>query len=102
MPLSLPFMPVAAPRVEPTDAELDAYILTRLSLAGVDLSVLPSDDPSAPADRRRILQSARAFLRGTPPVLRELAFGLQDAPPSMYPAADSSVDGGPGLPGEGA
>ena len=71
---------------DPTDAELDAWILARLESAGVDLSVLPEDDPDAPADRRRILASARRFLRTTPPALLALEMDVQDVPPVMYPA----------------
>ncbi len=70
-----------------SDEELDAYILTRLRAAGVDLDVLPEDDPDAPADRRRILASARRFLRTTPPAVRKFAPDVQTAPPAMYPAA---------------
>jgi hypothetical protein len=71
---------------ELTDAELDAHILARLELLGVDLSVLPDDDPEAPADRARILDSARRFLRGTPPAIAGFEMDVQDVPPLMYPA----------------
>ena len=37
-----------------TDEELDRYILTRLALIGVDLSVLPEEDESAPVDLTRV------------------------------------------------
>lgn len=70
-----------------TDDELDAYVLTRLRLLGVDLSVLPVDDEDAPADQRRILASARRFLRGTPGVIAGFAMDVQDVPPVAYPAA---------------
>jgi hypothetical protein len=73
---------------EITDERLDALILTRLEEAGVDLSVLPLDDPDAPADQRRILASARRFLRSTPPAIRALSMDAQDVPPIMYPAPD--------------
>lgn len=72
---------------ELSDTELDTYILTRLALLGVDLSVLPADDPDAPADRRRILASARRFLRGTVPAIAGFEMDVQDVPPLMYPAA---------------
>ncbi|MFQ5537614.1 MAG: hypothetical protein ACE5GJ_09205 [Gemmatimonadota bacterium] len=71
---------------ELTDAELDAYILARLRLAGVDLSVLPEDAPDAPADQRRILEGARRFLRSTPQAIRNLELDW-DAVPFLYPAA---------------
>lgn len=72
---------------ELSDEELDAYVLTRLKTLGVDLSVLPEDDPDAPADRRRILAGARMFLRSTPPALADFAMDPQEVAPSMYPAA---------------
>jgi len=73
---------------EVSDAELNAYILARLAQAGVDLSVLPEDDPDAPADQSRILRSARRFLRTTPPALRAFQADVQNAPPIMYPSTD--------------
>jgi len=72
---------------EPTDEELDAFILTRMKILGVDLSVLPADDPSAPADRRRILASARTFLRSTPQVIHEFRMEPRWIAPNSYPAA---------------
>lgn len=69
-----------------TDEELDTHITTRLKLLGVDLSVLPEDDPEAPVDRRRILASARRFLRSTPGAIADLDLDPQDAPPLMYPS----------------
>lgn len=38
-----------------TDEELDAWILARLKSLGVDLGVLPQDDPDAPAGMARRL-----------------------------------------------
>ncbi|MDH3734799.1 MAG: hypothetical protein OEU54_14825 [Gemmatimonadota bacterium] len=70
----------------PTDEELDAHILARLDLLGVDLSVLPEDDADAPADRRRILRSARQFLRSTPGAIADFEFDPAGPPPSMYPS----------------
>lgn len=74
-------------RADLSDDELDAYILARLRLAGVDLDVLPEEDPDAPVDRARILRSARRFLRSTPPAIRDLVMDPQAVPPAMYPAA---------------
>jgi hypothetical protein len=81
---------------ELTDEELDAYILTRLAAVGVDLSVLPEDDPDAPADRRGILAGARRFLRGTPPAILGWEPDVQRVAPVMYPAALAPLlrDGG--------
>lgn len=70
-----------------SDEELDAYILTRLRIAGVDLDVLPVDDATAPADRTRILASARRFLRSTPPAILAFDMDEQEVAPAMYPAA---------------
>jgi hypothetical protein len=82
--------PVASPPApsvqEVPDEDLDRMILTRLALLGVDLSVLPEDDPDVPADRRRILASARRFLRSTPPALADFAMDPQEVAPVMYPA----------------
>lgn len=76
---------------ELTDEELDAYVLTRLRRLGVDLGVLPEDDPDAPADRRRILAGARRFLRSTPPAILDFDFDAEQVAPTMYPAALSPV-----------
>jgi hypothetical protein len=80
-----------------SDEELDTYVLARLELLGVDLSVLPADDPEAPADRRRILSSARRFLRATPGAIAGFEMDVQNVVPSMYPAVWSAArDGRPG------
>ena len=71
------------------DAELDAYVLTRLKMAGVDLSVLLVDDADAPADQLRILSSARRFLRSTPAAILDFEMDVQSVPPVMYPSAAS-------------
>ena len=48
---------------EPTDEELDVYIRTRYALLGIDISVLPVSDRSAPMDQERLLQNGRQILR---------------------------------------
>lgn len=83
---------------ELSDEELDALILTRLKLVGVDLGILPADDPAAPADQRRILASARSFLRSTPRAIRDLPFFHEGVVPALYPVAAS---GPPAHPDEG-
>ena len=70
---------------ELSDGELDTHIRARLRLLGVDLSVLPEDDPEAPADQRRILASARRFLRTTPGAIAAFRMDPQAVPPEMYP-----------------
>lgn len=72
---------------ELSDAELDAYVLTRLRSLGVDLGALPEDDPDAPADQRRILAGARRFLRSTPGAILGWEPDPQAVVPGMYPAA---------------
>ena len=56
-------MQAPTPPASPTDAELDAYILTRYALLGIDISVLPKSDPDAPMDQARLLEHARLILR---------------------------------------
>ena len=86
-PLSAtPGTPAGTPE-PPTDAELDAYVETRLRLIGIDLSVLPENDPSAPADQLRTIRSARTFLRSTVPALSAFELDPQEFPPILYPAA---------------
>ena len=72
-----------------TDEELNAYILARLQQLGVDLSVLPEDDNEAPADKRRILASARRFLRTTPQAIAALELDALGPAPMIYPAEAS-------------
>lgn len=96
-----------APPIDPpqeadriSDEDLDAWILTRLANVGVDLSVLPEDDEEAPADQRRILASARRFLRTsvrtisdtslTPEASLPGSIPLDPHPPGMYPSALSA------------
>lgn len=71
---------------ELSDEELNEYIRSRLAMLGVDLSVLPEDDEDAPADQERILESAREFLRETPPAIVDFEMDRQGVPPEMYPA----------------
>jgi hypothetical protein len=81
--------PQGAPRGpdDLTDEELDQYIRTRLTLIGIDLSVLPEEDPDAPADRVRIHRSLRNFLRNTVPRLSAYELDPQSYPPVLYPSA---------------
>lgn len=79
---------------ELTDEQLDAYIRTRLTLLGVDLSVLPDDDEDAPADQRRIMASARRFLRSTPGAIADVEFDPMGPAPAIYPAELSAWNRG--------
>lgn len=47
----------------PTDAELDAYILFRFAMLGIDISVLPYEDDDAQVDQVSVLSSCRSTLR---------------------------------------
>ncbi len=77
-----------APRAQDlSDDELDAFILTRLRTMGVDLGVLPEDDPDAPADRKRVLMGARRFLRSTPRDILAWEPDPQVVAPTLYPAS---------------
>lgn len=73
-----------------TDEQLDAYILARLSMLGVDLSVLPEEDAAAPADQTRILASARRFLRSTPPAIADFELDALGPPPMLYPSESTT------------
>lgn len=73
-------------RPRPSDEELDAYIQTRLNLLGVDLGVLPDDDPSAPADRRRVMQAIRRVLHEQMPEVSDYPLDPIEVPPVLYPA----------------
>ncbi len=77
-----------------TDEQLDAYIGARLTMLGVDLSVLPEDDEDAPADQRRIMASARRFLRSTPGAIADFELDALGPPPVMYPSEVSAWNRG--------
>lgn len=79
---------------EVTDEQLDAHIRTRLALLGVDLSVLPDDDEDAPADQRRIMASARRFLRSTPGAIADFELDPMGPAPAIYPAEVSAWNRG--------
>ena len=63
--------------MEPTAAQLDDFIRARLALIGVDLNDLPVDDPAAPADQVRLMESLRAFLRRVPAAISEFQMDPQ-------------------------
>jgi hypothetical protein len=70
----------------PTNEQLNQLILTRLNLIGIDISVLPVSDPSAPADQTRVLAAVRNVLTGTVPVSSGYELDVQKNPPSLYPS----------------
>ena len=59
---------MAEPTV-PTDAELDQYILFRFGMLGIDISVLPYDDPAAAVTQLDVLESCRDVIRNALTVL---------------------------------
>jgi len=77
----------------PTDDELNTWIIARLNLIGIDLTVLPVSDTSAPADQTRILSSVRSLLRGSVPTISGFVADVQENPPVLYPAEFSEWTG---------
>ena len=71
--------------MEPTAAQLDDFIRARLALIGVDLNDLPVDDPAAPADQVRLMESLRAFLRRVPPGISGFQLDPHLRIPALYP-----------------
>jgi hypothetical protein len=59
---------MAEPTV-PTDDELDQYILFRFGMLGVDISVLPYDDPDALVTQLDVLEGCRGVIRNALTVL---------------------------------
>jgi hypothetical protein len=54
----------------PTDAELDEYILFTLGMLGIDISVLPASDPAALTDQSDVLSACRTRIRQNLQVLQ--------------------------------
>lgn len=87
-------MPDPVPPPPPDNAALDAYILTRYALLGIDISVLPESDPSAPVDQVRVLADARTTVRNDV-VAANFPFDPQFNVPALYPAPFTEwTDGG--------
>jgi hypothetical protein len=94
----------------PTADELDAYIRTRLAIAGVDLGQLPTEaDPVTGAPTQAAaLSSLRAFVSSTPGILNgwspppaiagdpAAAYAQQTAPPIIYPSITTAWTAEPG------
>jgi len=70
----------------PTDAELDALATTYWALLGIDMSVLPVDDPTAVTDQARCLSSARSTLRGEVDITEYAGLDAQADVAVLYPA----------------
>ncbi|WP_328884713.1 hypothetical protein [Streptomyces sp. NBC_00299] len=79
----------------PTKDQLDAYIRTRLVLAGFDLALLselPDPDSGAPT-RSQVLASLRSFVDSTPgamsqwsPAGQKPEYAQQASAPLLYPS----------------
>ncbi|MET9485156.1 hypothetical protein [Streptomyces sp. NPDC006638] len=89
----------------PTQEQLDAYVRTRLALAGFDLTLLPeqSDPATGVPTRAQVLNSLRSFVASTPaaiggwspPVTGTPApeYAQQASPPLLYPSITEAWTG---------
>ncbi|WP_350278026.1 hypothetical protein [Kribbella sp. HUAS MG21] len=83
---------------QPTDAELDVMIRSRLASIGIDLEQLPAgstpDPETGSPGRDSVLASLRGFVRTTVLPLSSYTFATdarlaqQAAPPKLYPSID--------------
>jgi hypothetical protein len=90
-----------------TTDQLDAYIVARLTVSGIDLNALPtSADPTTGAPtREQALTSLRSFIRSNPGVINTWrpaapgsgadpkALGQQVSPPLEYPSITEAWTG---------
>ena len=70
---------------EPTDAELDQLARTYWALLGIDITVLPLDDPGAIVDQARCLSSARSTLRQEAAIMAYAGLDPQADIATLYP-----------------
>ncbi|MET8828483.1 hypothetical protein ABZX40_22725 [Streptomyces sp. NPDC004610] len=89
----------------PTAEQVDAYIRTRLALAGFDLELLPEtpDPETGVPTRAQVLASLRSFVTSSPPALAGWAppvtgkpgavYAQQAAAPLIYPSITESWTG---------
>lgn len=79
----------------PTQEELDAFVRTRLALAGFDLTLLPDqeDAETGVPTRAQVLENLRSFVASVPgaisawtPSAESPAYAQQEAPPLLYPS----------------
>jgi len=73
----------------PTTEEIDALIRIRLRMLGVDISVLPENDPSAVIDQTRVLQQCRSAMTDTAAISRYY-LDAEEYPPVLYPAPQTA------------
>ncbi|WP_220277070.1 hypothetical protein [Streptomyces himalayensis] len=86
----------------PTQEQLDAYIRTRLALAGFDLALLPEqpNPETGVPTRNQVLASLRSFVASTPgaiagwsPAGQTPAYAQQASPPLLYPSITEAWTG---------
>ncbi|NGO09167.1 hypothetical protein G5C60_16560 [Streptomyces sp. HC44] len=86
----------------PTQEQLDAYVRTRLALAGFDLTLLPekADPESGVPTRDQVLASLRSFVASTPGAIagwsasaESPVYAQQAAPPLLYPSITEAWTG---------
>ncbi|MEV6168783.1 hypothetical protein AB0L99_11240 [Streptomyces sp. NPDC051954] len=86
----------------PTQEQLDAYVRTRLALAGFDLTLLPeqADPDTGVPTRAQVLASLRSFVAATPgaisgwtPPADGPAYAQQASPPLLYPSITEAWTG---------
>ena len=73
----------------PTDAELDTVAKTYWALLGIDISVLPVNDPAAIVDQARCLSSARSTLRAEATIMDYAGLDPQADIAVLYPTSFS-------------
>ncbi|WP_159007215.1 hypothetical protein [Streptomyces sp. NRRL S-813] len=87
---------------EPTAEQLDAYVMTRLALAGFELSLLPEvfDADTGVPTRSQVVASLRSFVASTPgaisgwtPPAETPAYAQQASPPLIYPSVTEAWTG---------
>jgi hypothetical protein len=54
------------PPTPPTDAELEVIARSTFALLGIDISILPADDPTAYIDQARVIRASVDILRREP------------------------------------
>lgn len=72
------------PTTPPTEAEMEAIARSTFALLGIDISVLPADDPSAPMDQARVIGASIDILRKEPLLAAYEVDGQADAT-ALYP-----------------
>ncbi|WP_210584459.1 hypothetical protein [Streptomyces sp. GESEQ-35] len=86
----------------PTQEQLDAYVRTRLALAGFDLALLPKEaDPGTGVPTQtQVLAALRSFVAATPgaisgwvPSADGPEYTQQASPPLLYPSITEAWTG---------